>query len=244
MRPCSSVTVSRSAGRPRPLAPISAALVGDPLAKTGAALVGVGRNAQQHRALASRQLVWWRRAARRPGGGNRLRSARAPVGRPLRFPARALDTPTDPDRRHRALRHRAPLRTSAAGLGSARPARVACKRARPLVRRPPLRRIANRERYDWRRAHDGPWVVGLRSLRPSGDRRRGGRALTDSQAWCVDRQALSSQGRWRPRTASRAGCPRSGRCCRRRRPTRRTDRSTVTGRSGTTTCCHPRLGTR
>jgi hypothetical protein len=35
--------------------------------------------------------------------------------------------------------------------------RVVCARARALVRRPPLRSIPNWQRYDWRRARDGPW---------------------------------------------------------------------------------------
>ncbi len=36
--------------------------------------------------------------------------------------------------------------------------RVVCRRARALVRRPPLRAIRNWQRYDWRRTHNGPWA--------------------------------------------------------------------------------------
>jgi hypothetical protein len=36
--------------------------------------------------------------------------------------------------------------------------RVMCRRARALVRRPPLRAIPNWQHYDWRRTRNGPWA--------------------------------------------------------------------------------------
>jgi hypothetical protein len=36
--------------------------------------------------------------------------------------------------------------------------RVVCRRARALVRRPPMRAIRNWRRYDWRRTRNGPWA--------------------------------------------------------------------------------------
>ena len=56
--------------------------------------------------------------------------------------------------------------------------RVMCRRARALMRRPPLRAIRNWQRYDWRRTQQRALGLGVRAARPQGDRRSDRRTLT------------------------------------------------------------------